>query len=318
MPLDIRSYHNTDTQALCRVFNAHYQAAGLPCVLTPLSLELCVLAKPYFSPEQLLIAEVDGEVIGFTLVGFEAATDLRALDQSRGVISALCLMPHAADDRAAPELIAAAMRQVAQSGATHMRFCPPPPASPYMAGLAPGDAMIGSPNSDLRQQKWLTYAGWTAGDTIVYWDLDLAQFHPPMDRMQIQIRRMAHVDRLLDEPLLPWYLASMLGHAEQIGFQLTVRDTRRVTADIVLWTIGQELIPQPDVVARLWPLEADDCQRSQDQIVFLLAEAFRQLREDRVDGLRTVSNAREVDVTRLLERMGFQALEYGTVFSTSI
>ena len=318
MPLDIRPYHNTDTQALCRVFNAHYQAAGLPYVLTPLSLELCVLAKSYFSPEELLVAETDGAVVGFVLIGFEPALDLRSLCASRAVVSGLCVAPHDAAAETAQQLIAAATRVASKCGANQLRFCPPPPASPYLAGVAPGDAMIGSPAGDVRQQNWLAAAGWTVEESIVYWNIDLAQFHSPMDRTQIQIRRMAHVDRLLDEPMLPWYVASMLGHAEQIGFQLTARDTRSVTADIVLWTIGHELLPQPDVIARLWPLEPRECQRSEDQLIFLLAEAFRQLREDRVDAVRTVSRSRDIEVTRLLGRIGFETLAQGTVYSASI
>lgn len=318
MPLDIRPYRNTDTQALCGVFNAHYQAAGLPYELTPLSLELCVLAKSYFCPEQLLVAQHDDAVVGFTLIGFEPAADLRSLSETRAVISSLCALPRDSASETARLLLAAAMRTAARLGASHLRFCPPPPATPYLTGLAPGDAMIGSPATDARQQQWLTSAGWVVEDSMVYWNLDLARFHSPMDRTQIQIRRMAHVDRLLDEPLLPWYTANMLGHAEQIGFQLTARDTRRVTADIVLWTIGHELLPQPDVVARLWPLDGDQCQRSEDQLVFLLAEAFRQLREDRVDGVRTVSSGRDGRVARLLERIGFERLSEGTVFATSI
>jgi hypothetical protein len=318
VPLELRSFRNTDTEALCRVFNAHYQAVGLPYALSPLSLELCVLAKSYFSLEQLLLAVVDGEPVGFVLLGFEPADDLRSLDETRAVISGLCVVPREDDGAIANQLIGAATRVAVSHGATQLRFCPPPPASPYLAGLAPGDAMIGCPAADARQGQWLADAGWIAGETVVYWDIDLAQFQPPVDRMQIQIRRMAHVDRLLDEPLLPWYLANMLGHAEQIGFQLTARDTRSVTADIVLWTIGHELLPQPDVIARLWPLEPADCQRSQDQLIFLLSEAFRQLRLDRVDGVRTVSKTRDVEVSRLLERIGFQMLCHGTVFSATI
>jgi hypothetical protein len=316
--LDIRSYLNTDSQALCRVYNAHYQAAGLPYVMTPLSLELCVLAKPYFDPSHLLVAVEDGTVIGFALVGFEPSADLRALSTTRAVVSGLCVMPHALADQAANELIVRGSQYVSASGATHMRFCPPPPASPYLAGLAPGDAMIGCPELDLRQQRWLIEAGWSLEDTIVYWNVDLAMFHPPMDRMQIQIRRMAHVDRLLDEPMLPWYVASMLGHSEQIGFQLTARDTRSVTADIVLWTIGYELLAQPDSIARLWPLDPRECQRSEDQLIFLLAEAFRQLREDRIDGVRTVSSSRDIGVSRLLQRIGFEALGRGSVYATTV
>jgi hypothetical protein len=316
--VDIRSYRNTDSQALCRVFNAHYQAVGLSCVLTPLSLELCVLAKPYFVPELLLVAEVDGTVAGFAQLGFAPDATLQTLSTTQAILSALCVPVQPNSTEIAAQLIAAAMRIVSQCGAVQLRFSPPPPASPFFAGLALGDGMIGAPSTDTRLHAWLTSAGWKADERVVYWEVDLANFHPPMDRMQIQIRRMASVERLLDEPMLPWYVASMLGHTEQIKFQLANRDTQSIAADIVLWTIGHELLPQPDTIVRLWPLASEVCRRNEDHLVFLLAEAFRQMREDRVDVVRTVASDKDADVSRLLRRMGFDALISGNVFSSAV
>lgn len=318
MALDIRSYRNTDAQALCEVFDAHYRAVGLPHVLSPLSLELCILSKPYFAPEHLLIAEQDGKPIGFAQIGFEPDQELGAIDQSLGVISALCVTAHESADASAQELLQAAQKTAAALGARRLRFCPPAPATPYFAGLAPGDAMIGVPDADTRQLAWISNAGWSPGDRVAYWNLDLASFHAPVDRTQIQIRRMAHVDRLLDEPMFPWYLASVLGHTEQIAFQLTSRTTRTVAADCVLWMIGQELLAQHDLIAHLWPLDPQTCAQSEDHVVFLLAEAFRQLREDRFDEVSTVAHEHESAILRVLERVGFSPLLVGTVFSTTL
>jgi hypothetical protein len=316
--LDIRPYRNTDAQALCDAFNAHYRAVGLPYALTALSLELCILSKPYFAPEHLLVAEDAGKLLGFIQIGFEPDEDLGTINQSRGVISALCVAPHETADESACRLLAAAQRTAAQLGAAQLRFCPPPPAAPYFAGLAPGDAMIGVPDLDTRQLAWLASSSWTAGDRVVYWSLELASFHPPIDRTQIQIRRMAHVDRLLDEPQLPWYIASVLGHTEQIAFQLTTRSTRTVAADVILWTVGQELLAQRDLVAHLWPLESQTCVQNEDLVVFLLAEAFRQLREDRIDEVSTIAGQEESAITRVLERVGFSPMFVGTVFTATL
>lgn len=315
MSLDIRSYRNTDASALCAVYAAHYHAAGLPGLLTPLSLELCVLAKPFFSPAQLLVAEQDGVVVGFILIGFEPEIDLLATSSTHACISALCVTNIPNEDEVATQLLASVEQFAHQIGITQLRFAPPPPASPFMAGIAPGDGMIGAPDVDTRQNRWLHDNRWEASERVAYWGIELGQFHPPMDRMQIQIRRMAHVDRLLDEPTMPWFVANMLGHAEQIGFQLTARETRTVAADIVLWTVGDELIPQPELVARLWPLDPEDSSKNEDLFVFLLSEAFRQLRDDRVDSVRTVSSESDSAMVHLLGRVGFQPYLIGTVYS---
>ncbi len=317
MSLLIRAYQNTDTQALCRVFNSHHEAVGLPSAIVPLSLELCILSKPYFESQHLLVAEQDGRIIGFTQVGFEPDAALESLNSEAAVMSALCVEPGEEDFVAGQILVDEAVRTVAESGSRRIRYCPPPPAAPFFAGLSPGDGMIGCPVVDPRVRSWLQAAQWQVDQSVVCWEIDLNRFQPPMDRMQIQIRRMAHVDRLLDEPILPWYVASMLGHTEPIGFQLTSRQSRMVTADIVVWTVGNELLPQGEVIAHLWPVESLAAGQ-EDQLIFLISEALRQLREDRIDIVRTVVPAQDTTMAKLLSRIGFSATISGDVFSHSM
>lgn len=313
----IRAYENTDTQALCRVFNSHHEAVGLPSAIVPLSLELCVLSKPYFESKHLLVAEQAGRIVGFAQVGFEPDATLESINHAASVMSALCVEPGEDDFAVGQILVDEAIRTAAESGATRIRFCPPPPAAPYFAGLSPGDGMIGCPVVDPRARSWLEAAQWQVEQTVVCWEIELNRFQPPMDRMQIQIRRMAHVDRLLDEPILPWYIASMLGHTEPIGFQLTSRETRMVTADIVVWTVGNELLPQCEMIAHLWPVERLPAEQA-DQLVFLISEALRQLREDRIDIVRTVVPAQDTTMARLLSRIGFSATLTGEVLSRDV
>ncbi len=317
MSLLIRAYQNTDTQALCRVFNSHHEAVGLPSAIVPLSLELCVLAKPYFESKFLLVAEQSGRVVGFTQVGFEPDTSLGSLSHEAAVMSALCVEPGEEDFVVGQVLLDEACRALEESGARRVRFCPPPPSAPYFAGLSPGDGMIGCPDVDPRARSWLDAAQWSPQQAVACWEIDLNRFQPPMDRTQIQIRRMAHVDRLLDEPQLPWYVASMLGHTEPIGFQLTNRQTRMVTAEIVVWTIGNELLPQCEMIAHLWPMEQPP-PGQEDQLVFLVSEALRQLREDRVDMVRTVLATEDTGMARMLTRLGFAATLCGEVLARDL
>ncbi len=316
--LQIRAFQNTDVQPLCRVLSAHYAAIGLPSAFTPLTLELCVLAKPYFDPELLLVAENDGEIAGWILMGFEADSQLQSLNPQNAVVSCLCVAPGPVEELVAGELIKYAAGRLAARGVTQVQYCPPPPNVPYLAGLVPGDGMIGLPELDIRQQKWLSAAGWQAGIEMESWELDLGRFQPPMDRTQIQIRRMAHVDRLLDEPLLPWYTASVFSHTEPVGFQLTNRQDKRVAAEVIIWIIGQELLPQPEVVAHLWPLNLPGGELLADQLVFLVAESLRQLRGDRVDGVRTVTAAANRTTRDLLQRIGFTRAASGHVLRLSL
>ncbi len=317
MSLLIRAYQNTDTQALCRVFNSHYQSVGLPGAVVPLSLELCVLAKPYFESSGLLVAEQAGQLVGFTQLGLEPDSTLTSVNSEAGIMSVLCVAPGDNDFAVGQILIEEAVRSLRESGAKRIRFSPPPPATPYFAGISPGAGMIGCPVADPRTHGWLEASGWTLEQSVVSWELDLNRFQPPVDRMQIQIRRMAHVDRLVDEPVMPWYVASMLGHTEPIGFQLTDRQSRTVTCEVILWTIGHELLPQPESVAHLWPI-AGYKPGQEDQLVFLISEALRQLRDDRVDVVRTAVPAQDTGLSRILSRIGFMETLSGDVMTRAV
>lgn len=315
MALVIRSYRNTDAPDVCQIFAAHHQAAGLRSVLTPLSLEVCVLAKPYFSPKLSLLAQWQGKSVGWIQWGPAPDGAAQSVSTEQCIASALCIAPHPEEKRIAQELLAESLTMLRAAGFRQAIYCPPPPSSPYLAGLTQGDAMIGVPSLDARLGSWLSDGGWRVERTVTAWELELSRFHPPTDRMQIQIRRTGHVDRSLDEPYLPWYVASMLGHADPMGFQLTSRQSRSVLAEIVFWTLGHELVAQPDRVARLWPLDNEVCLAQHDQITFLVSEALRQLREDRVHAVQTVACDRRTDVARVLQRLGFQATLTGQVYS---
>jgi GNAT superfamily N-acetyltransferase len=312
VPIEVRPYQNTDTACLCRVFRAHQQAAGWLVEVTPLSLEICVLAKPYFDAQLLVVAVLEGRVSGFAHLAYAPTEDLLGLDSGRGVISALYVEPGPEEQMLARALLTQIQELADGIGMQRLSYCPAPPASPYYVGLGPGDGMIGVPHGDVRLTGWLREAGFVPGLTLTAWESDLDTFQPPVDRMQIQIRRTAHVDRLLDEPWLPWYQACVLGHTEQVGFQLTSRAARRVTTEILLWSIGHDIVPDTQSTAHLWPMQKGSA--TPDELVFLLAEATRQLRDERVSRLLTISGTGDTIATATLTRVGFEPILHGTVF----
>ncbi len=137
-----------------------------------------------------------------------------------------------------------------------------------------------------------------------------------MDRTQIQLRRTAQVERLIDEPILPWYIASMLGHADPIAFELQLNSSNQWQSAI-FWTVSQELVPQLDIIARLWPIATEASSITEDQWTYLLAESLRQLQSDRVDRVVTVAEQVDSGLTRILRRLGFQSMMSGTVHTWS-
>ena len=312
MPIAIRSYKNTDTHSICQVWNAHH--AGLSVgPITPLHFELAVLAKPYFDPSSLLMAVDGDEVRGFVHVSHRSTPDLTDVDEKRGVLSALCVVPHDEDAEVATVLLNAADALNAKTGISSCISRPMPPDCPFYLGLGAGDSISGITTPDQRTYGWLVDAGWVPRVATSGWELYLDSFQTPVDRLQIQIRRNAHVDRLLDEPMLPWRQACLLGHTEPTGFQLTLRAEGTVVQQLLVWSVGQELMTAPESVVWIWPIEVSEAPQSADQLVFLLSESLRQMAEDRVEVVRTYSDSAKTLVTSVLTRLGFRNAMNGVV-----
>ena len=183
---------------------------------------------------------------------------------------------------------------------------PTPPDCPFYMGLGFGDSMMGITTSDQRAYGWLTKSGFQPRTATSGWELHLDGFQPPVDRLQIQIRRTAHVDRMIEEPQMPWWHACILGHTEPTGFQLTLRSEGRVAQYLLVWSVSQELVTAPESIAWMWPIEVTANQQSTDQLIFLIAEALRQLAEERVQAVRTVSHSANTLATNALTRLGFR------------
>ncbi len=321
--LSIRNFCNTDTEALCRVWNAHYADHGFACSIDPLRLELCCLAKPYFDPQELLIAASGDEIMGFAHLSHLSDGAMNESTTQRTAISALCVLPHVHEAAVAAELLQKCDQLSLQLGAQQCQFKPMLPDVPFYLGLGPGDSMIGATSAEHRTCRWISEAGYRPLTPTTQWELAVDSFQPPVDRIQVQIRRSAYVNRQVDEPLLPWWQACALGHTEPAAFHLIHRTQLRVLQDVLYWGITPELQSVPDSIAWLWPLTLKQLaspssipeSSAADHLLFLIAESLNQLKDESIDLVRSVSPADNLQVNQILKRVGFKSSQNGVVFA---
>ncbi len=310
----IRTFRNTDVAAICKVWNAHYGDLGAQYQLTPLQLELSTLAKPYFEAQELLVAEYDEQVIGFLHIGPVPNADLSDAQDGAAAIAALCIVPCNAETQAANLLIQRAETLLAERGVQVCSFKPLAPACPFYQGFGPADSMIGATTSERRGCDWLKTAGFKPMQPTTQWELDLGRYQPPIDRVQIQVRRSSTVERLADEPQFPWWQACWLGHMEPFLFELRNRSQGQTVCRTLFWTVAMELQTSPDSITWLWAPTISDEEQGGDSLTFLLGEACRQLQGERVSVIRTVTSASDTRIHAILRRLSFTSEQSGVVF----
>lgn len=317
--ITLRSFRNTDTSSLCAIWNEHHADLGLECEIDPLRFELFSLAKPYFEPENLLIAEDQtGRIQGFLHFGPISNDDLSNTAMDEIAVFALCVRPDPDEDRVAKELLQRVCETARKLGSRICTFRPMLPNAAFYLSLGPADCMAGVISQEVRLCKWLSQCEFSPQTPTCLWELELMAFQAPIDRIQIQIRRAATVHQQLDEPELPWWLACALGHTEPTKFQLTHRQEKRTLCEALFWTLSPELQSSPAQIVWLWPPNQCTSPPEQDYQVFLLSEALRQYQEERVDYVRTAALADDSMLTALFRRLGFRVIHNGMVFQKQL
>lgn len=315
MNCSIRTFRNTDTGPLCDVWNGHFAQLGPECAMTPLQLELCCLSKPYFDPSQLYVAELNDVIVGFAQLSKcpnDSFTDLRS---EASAIAALCVIECDHGDEIAAQLLSRVAAECENSSTTSCAFRPLLPSTASFLGLGPAGSMIGATAAEQRTCTWLQTAGYQPLVPTNAWQLDLGVFEPPMNRGLMQVRRSSTVNREVDEPLLPWLQACLLGHTEPAAFQLVNRQEKRVVSEVLFWTVGSELQTSPESQVWLWPTA--NAEIDSDEFtgqLFLVAEALREFQEEQVDTAVAISAAHDTRQNEFYRRLGFSSAESGVVF----
>src|SRR5688572_13721055 len=143
-----RRFSNFDPPALLQVWNEALTGRGAARLPTTTPLECHVLAKPYFDPNGLILAEEDGEVVGFVHAGFGANAAGTDLQMEKGVVCMLAVRPRFQRRGIGAELLRLSEEYLQGRGAREFFAGPHPPLNPFYLGLYGGSNLPGFLDSE--------------------------------------------------------------------------------------------------------------------------------------------------------------------------
>lgn len=312
--LRFRSFRNTDPPLVTAIWRS---LAGRPGIGTPVSVDLfeqCVFAKLYFDYPGLIFAFEDDRVVGFVHAGFGPNAQQTGVCTETGVIPILLVCPDCARGEVATGLLEQAEQYLRRRGTTAICGGGLRPFNPFYTGLYGGGELPGILDSDDFAHQALTSRGFEPVQQVFVFRQDLANFHPPVDRQQVQFRRRMLVQVLVDPPSHNWWEAATLGDFDLTRFELVPRGggaalARAVTRDMML-TDGS----LQGRAASVLELEVDPAHRRQGMATYLLAESFRLLAGQGYEFIETAATADNTVGVQLLRKVGFRQTAEGTVF----
>lgn len=309
----LRPFRNSDPPSLCRIWNRQRRQRGLAQPLTPSLLEIAAFSKPYFDPQGLIVAQREGQVVGFVHAGFGCSDDGSSLSTDFGVTSMLMVDPESAEPSLAPELLAASEDYLHARGAKVLYAGGIRPLDPYYLGFYGGSELPGVLESDAEHQELYRASGYDEIDRVVVMHCELGRFRAPINRQQMQLKRTVSCELEYDPPCLSWWENCTWGTHERVRFSLTDGTGNPPPAAVTLWNIEPLASTWGLRVCGLIDLEVVSQRRRQGLATYLLGEAFRQVFVQGFTLIEAQTMQHNAPAIALYKKLGFVPIDHGSV-----
>jgi ribosomal protein S18 acetylase RimI-like enzyme len=334
--LHYRPFRNTDPRHLVDIWRSHSACRALVQPMSVGLLDDYVFAKLYFDREGLIVAELDGQPVGFVHAGFGPNERGSALDRGVGIIAMLMTHPLAAFEKSGAnvehELLARAEAYLVERGATRILLGGSGRNAPFYLGLYGGSALPGIVTSDESLSAFACdtanpasplAAGYHATGHRTIWHRELATLRPVVDRTQMQIRRRANVEFAADPPAASWWEACVYGPMDRVRFDLVGRDgsagpvgARWAWAEF--WGMEAFSAKWGIRAMGLKRIEVDSAQRREGLATFLLGEALKQLHSQGVAVVEAQARDDDPSSAALFRKLGFVEVDRATLYEKAV
>ncbi len=280
--------------------------------------ERCVLSKPFFDAEGLILAHRDGQVVGFVHCGFGPNGDRTDIDHSSGIICILLTVPDKEKREVCFGLIDRAEEYLISHGSEQITTGTDFPYSPFYLGLYGGSNVPGIVSENQSIIDVFKARGYAEAQKVLIMQRSLHDFRAVLDRQQTTVRRGYRIEH--DQDPLPesWWEACTLGNTDRSIFKLIDRKNNQRHGHIAYWDI--------EPLARNWGVRAmglfdlaiEPVDRKLGLGTFLVGESLRHMQQQAINLVEAQVLDDNLPAVNLFEKMGFDAIDHGIVLRKEI
>ncbi len=301
-------FRNDDPPRLADAWRATDLGPAALQPMTSAALEAAVFSKPYFDRHGVLVARDGDRVVGFAHAAFGPNADRSEIDTSVGTTLLVVVPPHERQLEIEDGLLARS------GGSTTILGGGSPDLGGFYLGLYGGSDLPGILDSSPRIQDVFRRAGYHAAGRIAVMRRALAGFRPPVNRLQLAIRRATTL-RVIDEPVRRswWEAATTTGIALQ-------RYELRGEADALLgsasfWDVQPLAAAWGLAMAGLLRIYIEGSRRRHGLANYLVAEGLHDLAEQGTTVVEAHVAEDNAAAMQLFVKLGFRETDRGTIFS---
>lgn len=311
--IEFRCFRNDDPPRLADVWRSADLGPSAMQPMTSALLEAAVFSKPYFDRSGLIVATDGDQTVGFAHAAFGPKADQTGIDTSTGTTLLVTVAPHAGQEAIEDGLLARCEDYLRRRGATTLHGGGSAAMRSFYLGLYGGSDLPGILDSSPAMQHVFQRAGYAAAERIAVLRRSLAGFRPPVNRLQLAIRRNTEL-RVIDEPSRrTWWEA-----ATTTGLALRRYELRNAAEDVLgsasFWDMQPLASAWGVAAAGLLHVGIEGPRRRQGLAKYLVAEALHDLGQEGVGLVETHVAEANMAAMNLFAGLGFTAAEHGTLF----
>ncbi len=281
-------------------------------------LDTHALGTVNFDPAGLIVAERNGQVVGFVHAGFgpDLPVELTRpfeLCHDLGTIAMLVVAPQDDDPELISGLLDGARSYLRARGAKVLYAGGIFPLNPYYWGIYGGSEGSGILSDHRQFHRAVLDRGFEPVSTTVLLEADLA-VHEPRDPRAALIRRQTQFEYIDDAMPTHWWQNLALGDFQLMSASLLLKSDGTPVAQAQVWDMtwfGRE-----DGQARigLINLEVPIPHRRKGYARFLVSEIFRRARENLVSVVTVATSDSNQPALALYAALGFEPIDQSTVY----
>ena len=313
--IEFRCFRNDDPPRLADAWRSADLGPSAMQPMTSALLEASVFSKPYFEREGLIVA-VDtaaDRVVGFAHAAFGPNADHSAIDTVVGTTLLVVVVPHPEQDLIGDGLLGRCEEYLRRRGATTLLGGGSAEMRSFYLGLYGGSDLPGILDSSATMRRVFLRRGYVEAERISVLRRPLAGFRPPVNRLQLAIRRATTL-RAIDEPARRtwWEAATTTGIALR-RYELRTPGNE-VLGSVSYWDMQPLAASWGVSAAGLLHVGIEGPRRRQGLAHYLVAESMHDLAQEGVTLVETHVSDANAPAMQLFTKLGFTASEHGTRF----
>lgn len=315
-----RTFRNTDPPRLVDVWNQAFPGRGAVTLRNSTPLERFVLAKPYFDPAGMILAEEDNRCVGFAHSAV-VTPDFRSLEDcgtlKQGVICMLGIRPTHRGRGIGPELLRRSEEYLLNRGAQVFLAGGYDRSNPFYFGIYGGANCPGFLQSNPEAEAFFQKSGYRIHQTVLILQLRLDAPLSIADPRFGVLRNQYQVSMRSPRKLKDWWQECTVGVVEPLEFRLKDKN-HALRGRALAWEMEGFSARWGWPAVGVIDFEVDPAYRRAGLGKYLLATILKQLQDQYFQTVEVQIDETNAAAIQFLCPFGFEQVDLGRVYAKDV